>query len=237
LVKVNDAALDKAFLKLYPECYVKDSLLSNCVSIVQEDTLSLLNLGIQSASELRFFQNLKKIDLSYNLLSSIPPLNESLDILLIYGNNITEIEQLPAGLKFLDCANNGLRKLTSLPDSLCGLQILQGNFINCLPYLPSSCFGEQYFDFYDVCTPNDLNKTVNDKESLAIWLDQENKIQINELIIDNTIQWQLYNSLGIALADESKAALKNFHIIQNGTFVLTLILQDKAPKSYHLIAQ
>ncbi len=66
-----------------------------------------------------FEQNsLKILNLSYNNLTSLPELPDSLEELFCDNNQLTSLPKLPKSLKKIICTYNQLTSLPELPDSL-----------------------------------------------------------------------------------------------------------------------
>ena len=55
------------------------------------------------------------LNLSYQDLTELPQLPQSLQILCCDNNNLTELPQLPQSLKLLYCSYNNLSELPQLP--------------------------------------------------------------------------------------------------------------------------
>ncbi|MFT3911097.1 MAG: hypothetical protein QM737_16880 [Ferruginibacter sp.] len=83
---------------------------------------------------IQYFDNLRKLDCSYNALDGLGlgSLPASLDTLycnnqlydgLFHWTTLLDLVNLPAGLKYLDCSNNGIYSITSLPPAL--------EYLNC----------------------------------------------------------------------------------------------------------
>jgi Leucine-rich repeat (LRR) protein len=104
-------------------------------------TVRELNLSFKYLTELpdlSLYTNLKKLDCSYNKLTSLPNnLPKSLQILYFYSNQITSLDNLPPNLKELDCSGNQITSLNNLPASIEGLDC-SNNQITSLDNLPVS---------------------------------------------------------------------------------------------------
>jgi Leucine-rich repeat (LRR) protein len=88
--------------------------------------------GITSLPSLKKFKKLKKLECNNNKLTSLPHLNETLELLNCRNNQLTSLPPLNEKLEKLYCSNN---KLTSLPPLNENLEILScfNNNLICLP--------------------------------------------------------------------------------------------------------
>ena len=84
-----------------------------------------------------YYDNIVYLDCSYNNLTSLPELPNSLQILYCGSNQLSLLPELPNSLQHLSCNYNQLTKLPKLPN---GLQILkcEYNQLVLLPELPNS---------------------------------------------------------------------------------------------------
>jgi len=93
--------------------------------------------GIQSLAGIEHFTSLKILGCYGNELTSLPPLPAGLEELYAADNQLTVLPLLPCGLTHLSVAGNKLTALPVLPNTLevlwCG-----GNGLTKLPRLPSS---------------------------------------------------------------------------------------------------
>lgn len=107
-VDIADVNLKNALMLQYPSCFNSAGQMdTTCTAIVNEDTLILANQSISQVDELRYFDHLKHVNLSYNyfvVLNNLPDWIESLTLNNNW-NNLTSIS-LPSSLKRLICTNN-----------------------------------------------------------------------------------------------------------------------------------
>ena len=92
---------------------------------------------ITSLPNLTRFKNLKKLNCSYNELTSIPTLPQNLKVLDCYNNQLTSLPTLPQNLEYLNCFDNQLISLPTLPQNLKELNCLN-NQLTSLPTLPQN---------------------------------------------------------------------------------------------------
>ncbi len=141
---------------------------TTCPAVVNAATVSCYGHGIRNLWGIQFFDRLQTLVCRDNLLTSLPPLPDSLTdltcsynnfssvpvipagirILNFNNNRLTSLPPLPAGLRSLHCRGNQLTSLPALPDTLTYLQC-DGNFLTSLPALPSGLI-------YISCTDNFL---------------------------------------------------------------------------------
>ncbi|HEX7413224.1 MAG TPA: T9SS type A sorting domain-containing protein [Bacteroidia bacterium] len=119
--------------------------------------INVSNRGISNLFGVQYFSSLDTLECSWNKLTTLPILPNSLTYLycandslislpvlpisLIYlqcmENSLTNLPTLPNSLYYLDCASNSLMNLPALPSSLAWL-LCNGNYLTTLPTLPSS---------------------------------------------------------------------------------------------------
>jgi len=100
------------------------------------ELIELHNLELRELPDLSRFQNLKKLFIQYNHLTSLPKLPDTLEVLFCNGNQLTSLENLPEGLLDLYCAQNLLTELPPLPPNLKSLSCRK-NLLSFLPPLPN----------------------------------------------------------------------------------------------------
>ena len=138
---------------------INDSNVQEYVNSLPDNTgsISLIKRGLTFIPDLSRFVNLKELYCSYNLLTRIPKLPESLQYvsceynqlnylpdlpeslthLTCSYNQLTYLPNLPYALKSINCQNNKLTSLPGLPGNLCSLYC-QRNKLTSLPNLPHS---------------------------------------------------------------------------------------------------
>ena len=107
---------------------------------INAKTLSYINasgLNIADLTGVQYFRSLKQLQCPNNLLTSLPPLPDSLLVLTCNNNKLISLPPLPKMLQSLWCGNNFLISIPVLPYTL--LQLLcDGNALTNLPTLPNS---------------------------------------------------------------------------------------------------
>ena len=98
-------------------------------------TLNLSNQNLTTLEGYVFPEGITFLDISYNRLTSLPPLPPTLIKLCCTDNQLTNLPSLPPSLKELYCFSNQLTSLPSLPDSLIELYCSRNQLTN-LPPLP-----------------------------------------------------------------------------------------------------
>jgi len=114
--------------------------------------------------DLSKFINLKKLNCSFNKISSLPTsLPDTIEELILYQNELNAVSKLPYSLKTLCCSHN--KNLTSLPNDLPNnlekMYLYYNDFV-CLPSLPNSlqilyiCFNDKLINLPSL--PGNLKK-------------------------------------------------------------------------------
>ncbi len=180
-ITIRDKNFGAFLSEKYPRCMKGNQLDVNRLEIINEESLVINSLQIESLEGIEYFSNLKvlecvennissikqlpstlvKLDCSMNQLNYLPTLPPSLEELSCALNTLTFLPDLPASLKILYCNFNEITRLPILPSSLeflaCG-----SNQISCLPLLPASIF------MGDIA----LNP-LNCLSSYEVWMDEE----------------------------------------------------------------
>lgn len=126
-----------AFLQQnYPQCMNGSLMDTTCSAIVNEDTLKCINKNIADLTGIEYFNNLIFLDCTFNQLTTLPKMTDSLNQLICRQNLITILPILPLNLTKLDCWGNFLFNLPTLPNNLTYLECAY-NSLNNLPSLPS----------------------------------------------------------------------------------------------------
>jgi uncharacterized repeat protein (TIGR01451 family) len=170
-----------AFLQTkYPGCMSGNLMDTSCSTIKNETLLNVDTLLISDLSGIGHFINLSELHCSYNNLTSLPVLPNSLLHLYCGNNQLTSLPALPSSLIYLDCNTNLLSSLPSLPN---GVYILrcQSNRLTSLSALPNSlleldCFSNQLTSLPSlpdslqllVCGSNQLTSLPSLPDSLEI---------------------------------------------------------------------
>ncbi len=108
---------------------------TSCPAVVGATLIDCDNSNITDLTGIQYFNNLTVFACSYNQLTWLPVLPESLDWLRCSYNQLTSLPSLPGSLTGLNCYSNLLTSLPALPGSLtwlsCGV-----NQLNSIPELP-----------------------------------------------------------------------------------------------------
>ena len=88
-------------------------------------------------TQLHNYHDIVSIDCSYNQLTVLPTLPNSLIELYCHNNNLTVLPTLPQRLEYLVCSSNELTILQTLPNSLTLLRCTY-NKLTFIPTLPNS---------------------------------------------------------------------------------------------------
>ncbi len=129
----NLKSLDLSFNKISFE--FSNSNLSFRNSFPNLQTLNISNNLLKSLPELP--SNLKYLNISNNSITSLNILPNSLDNLILDNNLITSISKLPENLKYLSVKSNKLTSLSELPKKLKSLT-LDNNLIASISKLPEN---------------------------------------------------------------------------------------------------
>ena len=135
MVYIPDANFRTFLQGEYPACMVGDSLDSQCQEVIDEYSLSIVDLGIQSIEGVQQFVNLGNLDCSKNPLSSLPQLPQTLNTLTCNLTNLSTLPSLPPSLSYMNCSGAQLVALPSLPSTIGSLNC-SNNLLTELPILP-----------------------------------------------------------------------------------------------------
>ena len=136
-VLIPDSNFVKYLKANFGSCMNGNQLDTTSPSIVHAETVDCFLKQISDLNGIQYFDNLKILYCSYNLLTSLPKLPEGLTFLDCTSDSITSLPALPASLTSLYCWNNKLTGLPSLPAGLTALSC-SNNFLTSLPPLPNS---------------------------------------------------------------------------------------------------
>lgn len=121
----------------YPGCMSGNQMNIDCPEIQEEDNVGLSGLGISDLTGIEYFINLNQLYCSFNQLSNLPVLPNSLTTLNCQSNQLTSLPNLPATLSLLLCYDNQLTSLPNLPGTLTSLSCGK-NQLTSLPILPAT---------------------------------------------------------------------------------------------------
>jgi hypothetical protein len=105
------------------------------LAVTNRTRVNVENMGITDLTGIQYFDSLKSLNCSYNSLTYLSILPNSLDSLSISHNPISNLLS-PKNLRFFSCSYCGLTTLPALSDSLIFLECYY-NPISYLPNLPS----------------------------------------------------------------------------------------------------
>ena len=156
-VTIPDSSFVVYLQTFLPSCMVGNKLDTLCSALSSFSSIQCPNEDIKDLTGVQYFKGLTSLYVSGNLLTSIPPLANTvqtlqcqrnrltvlpalptgLGVLFCDGNNLTSLPVLPSGLTILSCTSNPLTGLPSLPFGLKTLQCYSCG-LTVLPTLPSS---------------------------------------------------------------------------------------------------
>ena len=138
----------------YPDIIVNDSLNINATAGI--DTLDLPFMSyFTNIDPVQFFNDLTYLSCWGQDLTNLPELPDGLKVLLCASNELTSLPELPAGLTWLSCGLNQLTNLPDLPDELVILSCNQNN-LTSLPVLPQNLSTITFFENPLECVSNYL---------------------------------------------------------------------------------
>jgi Leucine-rich repeat (LRR) protein len=143
--------------------------------------IDISNQCLTEIPDLSRFKQIKILKCNHNLLTGLPPLNETLKTLICFNNRLTLLPPLNHNLQYLWCSNN---KLTSLPTLNYNLKILSCDF-NEITSLPPLNYNLEYL----YCSSNQLTCLPTLNENLEFMYCSYN--QINSL---PNLNYKLMNS-------------------------------------------
>jgi len=136
-VTIPDANFVIKLTQLFPSCMNGNQMDTTCSQIVISETVDIQSSNISNLFGIQYFDNLTILDCSYNQLTSLPTLPNSLMQLSCYSNQLTILPAMPNSLISLGCGANPLASLPTLPNSLMQLYC-DDNQLSGLPALPNS---------------------------------------------------------------------------------------------------
>ncbi len=131
-VTIPDANFVAYLQANFPLCMSGNQMDTTCVA--GHTYLNISNKNISDLTGLQYWHNLVTLDCSWNQLSSLPLLPNSLQILTCYHNQLTNLPILPYNLTLLNCRYNQLTGLPALPSALQTLTC-DNNLLSILPSL------------------------------------------------------------------------------------------------------
>jgi uncharacterized repeat protein (TIGR01451 family) len=136
-VTIPDSNFVNKLTQLYPSCMNGNQMDTTCAGIVNATNLDVIASNISNLFGVRYFDNITFLNCSYNQLSSLAALPNSLTGLDCSMNALSSLPTLPNSLTNLNCEGNQLNTLPPLPPLLAELYC-RYNQLNSLPSLPNS---------------------------------------------------------------------------------------------------
>lgn len=144
------------------------------------------NSKISSLDGLQYFSSLKKLNVGYNTITTLPELPDSLDELHVSNNKLGVLPKLPDSLRILDASYNNLLSLPSLPVVLTSLRV-QDNILKALPDLPDSLIELS-------CSINNLTTLPDLPDSLTYLSASQNAITSLPELPDSATEINVYKN-------------------------------------------
>lgn len=103
----------------FPAAMLGNTLDTTHTSVINASSVSCDSLFISNLNGIQYFDNLVTLNCAHNLISALPKLPSTLQVLICKVNHLDSLPSiLPAGLKSIDCQMNHLSKLPPLPAGL-----------------------------------------------------------------------------------------------------------------------
>ena len=135
LVTIPDANFAAYLQTNYPSCMNGNQM--DLTQVQNIFDLYVNNLNISDLTGIEYLVNLTTLNCSYNQLTSLSTLPNSLINLSCNNNQLNSLPTLPSSLQFLECSNNQLSSLPVLPVSIVNLSC-GANQLTILPSLPGN---------------------------------------------------------------------------------------------------
>ncbi len=136
-VTIPDASFVTYLQAEFPTCMSGNQMDTTCAGIVNETFVDVSNFNIFDLTGIEYFDNLDTLYSTFNQLTSLPNLPNSILYLDCSDNSLTSLPTLPSSLIELNCSNNQLTNLPSLPNNLSYFECSTNSLVN-LPTLPNS---------------------------------------------------------------------------------------------------
>jgi uncharacterized repeat protein (TIGR01451 family) len=134
-ITIPDANFRNVLKQKYPTCFNASNQLDTvCAGNVVADSLEIPGRQIANLEGVKYFKKLKRLNCSFNQLTSLPLLPNSLEHLECDYNQLTNLPILPSNLYQLYCNGNQLTSLPTIPSSLEVLDC-ESNNLTSLPAL------------------------------------------------------------------------------------------------------
>ncbi len=134
-VTIPDAHFVAYLQANFPGCMNGNQMDTTCAAITGATAVNCISDSIADLTGIQYFDNLLHLDCEINLLTTLPPLPNTLVILDCNMNQITNLPSLPNSIIWFSCAQNNLTILPTLPNSLQLLSCAE-NQLPSLPALP-----------------------------------------------------------------------------------------------------
>src|SRR5437016_2321193 len=95
-VTIPDTNFVKYLKVSFPACMNGNQMDTTCSAIVNDTLIICTFDSIADLTGIQYFDNLKKLDCSFNQLTTLPKLPPSLTILFCSGNSLNSIPSLPS---------------------------------------------------------------------------------------------------------------------------------------------
>lgn len=114
-VTIADTNFVAKLTQLYPNCMRMNQMVTTCSQIVNATQISLSGSYITNLIGIKYFDNLIALNCSYNQLTGLHALPNSLINLYCNNNQINILSILPNSIKALHCYNNQWSSPPTLP--------------------------------------------------------------------------------------------------------------------------
>lgn len=139
-VVVPDPIFKSCLLNTYPQSFESNGELNIQTAEIQTIELNCNTKGIKSVEGMQYFKNVKKIDISHNLIMKLPDLSglNNLEELYVHDNQLDTLPgvEYMSNLRFLEIGDNNIRNISKL-EFLSNLEVLKAdnNPLLDLPYM------------------------------------------------------------------------------------------------------
>ncbi|MBL0343512.1 MAG: hypothetical protein IPP71_23235 [Bacteroidetes bacterium] len=126
-VTIPDANFVTFLQTNYASCMNGNQMDTTCAAIISETSINCNNKNISDLSGIQFFDNLQSLNCTSNNLTTLNELPAGLTTLYCVNNNLISIADFPINIIYIDCTNNLLTFsscLTSRLDLSLPIQII-----------------------------------------------------------------------------------------------------------------
>ncbi len=190
-VNIPDSNFRNYLKSQYPSCFdTLGRMDTTCGVVLNEDSLFLDNLSLESIDGIQYFKQLRYLTTRYNLLNGVVPQLPNTLWEINFSNNpfITGFQKLPDSLIFFSCNYSNFSVLPDLPKSIQEIYLYY-NKLNTLPVLPDKL----KFLF---CTNGLISSIPNIPSTLKDFYAENNKLTFLPKLPDS-LEWLevSYNNL------------------------------------------